>query len=699
MFYRSGLLLLKTALLLLSLHFGGCSKLDSSTKLVTPPNIVNIAELNSSMELASQLVASCMTDEKDFARDLAASVENSYYLDENILLKDLLQPSSGTILKGNLTNLFRTKFEAAYMAGKHKQVSAGGHFEMATAGFEKFMQLLIDNEVQLYWPYSLHTGSMNKPITVGFAPADATKDGFKGYQLVQGGETPTFKEVLITDEFEKENPVWLITLNNGFYKDKSQIRTTDEAFQAYKKYYNKQITLDQYNMMIDNLNSNGNSNSNTDNTGMAATLPAYTIYVGRDRLGYNPQPATLAGVSVKYSATNSNTIDPNATFASGNMVSFFYSKANIASCVADANFKFKRNVPLILDWQVNTRKQGINVSLGWVAVEKNVTTEFAVNSKVNGSFGYSGVTVSGGSETGYTYKKSVTWKIPNDGNLTVSSYPSIYRSFFNYRNYTSLNSASFGGLTFRYPINGTNYYERNWGSGGNGFGYSLSTDPIFNSTVPPRSNNFSAAGGGNVMKSELDEPMMGDYYIRARANNSGGLGIGYELRNFNNTQLVQDTRNVPYEAIWTIKYTPNGSYVFLSKMSAVAGVPKYITALDQPNPWPLNVSNVGLASWTPTVPTDNIRRVWLWDGGSTIYSGFSFQKLSRYYRPASATGLLATSPASYYNNVFVHLNGPFYSGPNCCDGPQNPQATSWMQTFSFEKAGIELPNEDANYTY
>lgn len=690
MFYRSGLLLLKSALLLLSLHFGGCSKLDSSTKLVTPPNIVNVAELNSSMELASQLVASCMTDEKDFARDLAASVENSYYLDENILFKDLLQPSSGTILKGNLINLFRTKFEAAYMAGKHKQVNAGGHFEMATAGFEKFMQLLIDNEVQLYWPYSLHTGSMNKPITVGFAPADATKDGFKGYQLVQGGETPTFKEVLITDEFEKENPVWLITKNNGFYKDKSQIRPTEEAFQAFKKYYNKQITLDQYNALIDN----PNGNNNTDNTQMAATLPAYNINVGYDRLGYNPVPGAVTGVSVKYSSTNSNSIEPSSVFVGGNMVSFFYTKANITSCAGNAHFKFKRNVALILDWQVNTRKQGINVTLGWVAVENNVTTEFAINSKVNGSFGYSGVTVSGGSETGYTYKKSVTWKIPNDGNLTVVSYPSIYRSLFNYMNYTSLNTTNFGGNTFRHTINGVYYYERNWGSGGNGFGFSLSTDPTFTTTVLPRSYMYSYAAAANVMKSELDEPMMGDYYISASISNVGGLGSGYELRNYNNQQLVQDTRNVPFEEVWTVKYTPNGSYLFLSKMSAVAGNKKYITALDTPSFWPLNYSNVGLANWNTVTPTENTRRVWLTTPeSSNITSAFSFQKLARYFRPTFSTGYAGNG--SYYNNVFIHLNGPY----NAEYGGKNTTLTAIMQRFSFVKVGVQLPNEDENYAY
>lgn len=682
---------LSIAITFLLLTGTGCKKFDKDKPELQnkQEQSADNAKLNSGMDLASLVTATAIATDKEFANELAASIENSYYLDENILFTDLLQPEKGTILKSNNKARFKTNFEAAYTSGKFRQLNSKTPYQMETAGLDAFKNFLIENDVQLYWPYVLHTAGMNKPITVGFVPADVKEDGFKGYQVIStAGEKVEFKEVVITDEFEKENPVWLITKNNGAYKIPNMHRQSDEEFQVFKKAYNGQISAEQCSDELERLTSINKQPA------MATSSEVYTLYIGRDRLGKNPSPGQSVGIFVTYAASNTNVISPTNTLTGGISVTTQFTKSQIEFCRNNPNYEVPRKVALISDWKVNTRKQTFVVSYGWQAFKKTTTVEQTINGTIGGEYGG----VKGNATVGYTTKKSVAWEAPAT-NVVAYTNTGIYRSLFEYLNYTSLNNPGFGGNVFKTKCNNKDYYERNFGLPGNDLGYSLTTDVGYGANVNPRSFAVSPVNGNKfIMKSELDEPVMGDFAIKSPIANTTSAAL--ELRNKQNTTLVQDVIGINDEAVWTIKFTPNGGYVFLSKMSAAAGNKKYFTAVNDVTKsvslktWDGEAAN-GL--WLMTVK-DDLYKTGVgtsYSTGVTIASASSFGILSRYLKPLNSTGLEVVEPRAQWNNDFRHMVGPFKSK----NGGTNAQLTNACQLFKIYKISASLPDEDKNYDY
>ena len=95
---------------------------------------------------------------------------------------------------------------------------------------EEYMALLTDSDLQIYWPYSENWDGKTYPV-ITYDPADGSNNNV-GYRLdVRSDGSREVSKVNVTEEFARENPVWVINRNDdAAYSSVELLRRQDPSW-------------------------------------------------------------------------------------------------------------------------------------------------------------------------------------------------------------------------------------------------------------------------------------------------------------------------------------------------------------------------------------------------------------------------------------------------------------------------------------
>lgn len=213
----------KLAMLLFSAVFASCEIVDND--LMKP-----VEDPNDGAQIALKEVASVLADiplQKAHVHEVfdavSASAANGY--DEEYTMKHLFSTPGvgvgGTLTKGNsfanpLKDLIKEHLKSASMTK-----SEGGMDP------ETFIQILMDSDIQIYWPYSENWDGETFPI-ITFDPENG-KDTNDGYEmLVNADGSRSVRTVAVDEETAMHRPVWVINRNTDAGYAPLTLAQTDE---------------------------------------------------------------------------------------------------------------------------------------------------------------------------------------------------------------------------------------------------------------------------------------------------------------------------------------------------------------------------------------------------------------------------------------------------------------------------------------
>ena len=140
---------------------------------------------------------------------VAASSGNGY--DEEYTMKDLFTvPGSGV---GDSPTKSGKTYETPLRTLIGEQARSMASTKSLSMDPDRFIEVLTESDIQIYWPYSDQWDGMSMPV-VTFDPEDGAETN-KGYRLVvEDDGSRHVEEVAVDEAMAKEVPVWVINRND-----------------------------------------------------------------------------------------------------------------------------------------------------------------------------------------------------------------------------------------------------------------------------------------------------------------------------------------------------------------------------------------------------------------------------------------------------------------------------------------------------
>lgn len=213
------------------------------TKSISNPlNVLEISKLVSYIEKDDAIL-----------EEVRTGVERSlkYGLGETYRFNDILEPQESKLVRTlDLSSSFADALKNTYSNLREEQSIAMSN--------DDFFTILGNSNFMIRWPYFENWNGVDKPI-VGFASEDGTE--LYSPKLNLNG-TFSIDTILVSDEYLKENPVWLITesslsydelpdFENGEFVNKNG--TFFYSDYAVEKRKSKRTTLERKGLYIENI--------------------------------------------------------------------------------------------------------------------------------------------------------------------------------------------------------------------------------------------------------------------------------------------------------------------------------------------------------------------------------------------------------------------------------------------------------------
>ena len=176
------------------------SGLNVTTRsIIDPVGIQEVAELMSVVDIDDAIM-----------QEVKTGVERSvkYGMGETFRFNDILKPEESKLIRTmKVTHSLSNELRKAYSSIKSAE-------KIKLADVEFFTELANGNLI-IRWPYFQNWNGMDKPI-IGFA----SEDGYTLYKPVQQKDGTFFiEEKKVTDEYIKENPIWVIAESDLSYDE------------------------------------------------------------------------------------------------------------------------------------------------------------------------------------------------------------------------------------------------------------------------------------------------------------------------------------------------------------------------------------------------------------------------------------------------------------------------------------------------
>ena len=176
------------------------SGLNVTTRsIIDPVGIQEVAELMSVVDIDDAIM-----------QEVKTGVERSvkYGMGETFRFNDILKPEESKLIRTmKVTHSLSNELRKAYSSIKSAE-------KIKLADVEFFTELANGN-LMIRWPYFQNWNGMDKPI-IGFA----SEDGYTLYKPVQQKDGTFFvEEKKVTDEYIKENPIWVIAESDLSYDE------------------------------------------------------------------------------------------------------------------------------------------------------------------------------------------------------------------------------------------------------------------------------------------------------------------------------------------------------------------------------------------------------------------------------------------------------------------------------------------------
>lgn len=190
-----------------SLFLIGCNKgqLENTESLST--ETVNEEQLN---EIA-KIFASIQVGAEDLSTVFSSvQAASKYGLDEEMYLSELWIQPNQTKVSVDISNgiALRNKLEQ-YISSTTKSPND------AFKNPESLLQLLQSGNVEIYWPYSDYWDGYSLPVITYLQELDDNNCAI----AYNGIDTDQMKQILVSEEYAKEHPVWVITEPEIRYED------------------------------------------------------------------------------------------------------------------------------------------------------------------------------------------------------------------------------------------------------------------------------------------------------------------------------------------------------------------------------------------------------------------------------------------------------------------------------------------------
>ena len=202
------------------------SSLNLTTRGITDPvGVQDVAELMSVVDINDAIM-----------QEVKAGVDRSlkYGMGETFRFNDILKPEESKLIRTiEITRSLSNELRKAYLSIKSTK-------KVKLADVEFFTELANGN-LMIRWPYSQNWNGIDKP-TIGFA----SEDGYTLYKPVQQSDGTFFiEEKEVTDEYIKENPIWVIAESDLSYDEipnfeNGEFYNKDSVF-FYSKYAVKKL--------------------------------------------------------------------------------------------------------------------------------------------------------------------------------------------------------------------------------------------------------------------------------------------------------------------------------------------------------------------------------------------------------------------------------------------------------------------------
>lgn len=183
-----------------------------------------LLQLKSSLDETAEIVRDMILEEKSIINEVSNLISKEKYADDLIRFEDLLDNSVQLKSSSLSKNNFRTKFNEVY----HREIRLKSSYSL--------QNYLIDNDVSIYEPYPLSDYAENNRIpTIVSHPITNDRQNI-GYEPQPNG---SYKEVLVTDEYAIDKPIWII-------KPEDTYSNTTPPASTIKKFWLKENVAPEY---------------------------------------------------------------------------------------------------------------------------------------------------------------------------------------------------------------------------------------------------------------------------------------------------------------------------------------------------------------------------------------------------------------------------------------------------------------------
>lgn len=192
-----------------------CEKENVNEPMMDEPVRVTNAE----MQRAAEVVAEMVGENAEYFSYIDAAVrdESLEYMEDRVLFRDLL--SAGVETKSASVLPFAEDFARLAESGDAMTKSGGEQMDA-----EKLMAYLRDNNISIYCPFPLEDYAEDNRIPAICTIVSDNLDSLPGVQYHADG---TFEDVIVSQAYADEHPVWIIRHEDGYIFDALNVRNND----------------------------------------------------------------------------------------------------------------------------------------------------------------------------------------------------------------------------------------------------------------------------------------------------------------------------------------------------------------------------------------------------------------------------------------------------------------------------------------
>jgi hypothetical protein len=165
------------------------------------------------LQAVAQLISTIVND-KESLGDVKSLIDLnlSYGFDEEVRFYDILLPEQSKLINQNMLRSDHISF--TYRLKEVLRENSKNPILRSSNSASEIESFLIENDYQIYWPYSENWDGEEIPVVTFALKEDGNSDEVYAYKIAFDSEgSSMIDSILVNEEYAEHHPVWIINNN------------------------------------------------------------------------------------------------------------------------------------------------------------------------------------------------------------------------------------------------------------------------------------------------------------------------------------------------------------------------------------------------------------------------------------------------------------------------------------------------------